>query len=223
MALVFSLLAVGPVRADLEITAQQDAGPVTVIVDDPVDFDVSGSSFNGTFGDFRFSAHAVSSNASAVSDISLTASILNVGTTTQTLTLQISQDNFTLPSPPSETLKSAIGGALPLSVAGDTISLNAYANNSNGLFDTVGATSSGLQSFTSPGGAAISFNSSSPVVPFNSSLPYSLTTIATITLAPGSSVNLGADPVVTPVPEPAELSLLLLGGLLALVRQRADL
>jgi len=208
-------------RADIELTAKEDSGPTVVIADDPVDFDPLGISFNGSFGDFRSTIHAISTNASAASDLSLISTITNTSSATHTLTIGLTQDNFTLPSPSSETLKSAIGGAFALSVAGDSISLTAYANNSNGLFDTVGATSPGAESATSPGGNAVPFSSGTTVVPFTrTSGLYSLTTMTTITLAPGSSVNFGADPVVA-VPEPAGLTLLCLGGMLALRRRRA--
>jgi hypothetical protein len=222
LVFITPFLLAGAVRADLEITLREDAGPVVLVADDPVDFDPTGSTFNGTFGNFLSNIHAASSNASAASFLSLTSSLSNTCTAPHTLTLEITQNNFTLPSPSLENLKSAIGGTFILSIAGDSISQTAYANNSNGLFDTIGAASPGVQTSTSPGGNAISFSSDSIVVPFTrTSGLYSLTTVTSITLAPGSTMNFAAAPVVTPVPEPGGLSLLSLAGLLALCRRRA--
>ncbi|HEV3080518.1 MAG TPA: hypothetical protein VGY66_12095, partial [Gemmataceae bacterium] len=87
LAAVLMLIAPQMARADLEVTFQQDAGVVTTVADNPVDFD--SVFFNGTYKAFKVTVFgAASDNATPTSDLmSSTTSLKNTDTVAHTITI----------------------------------------------------------------------------------------------------------------------------------------
>jgi len=209
LAAVLGLLAPQPARADMEVTFQQDAGPVTLVADNPVDFDAAG--FSGMYGKFKIVFFgATADNAVPISDLmSSTTSVKNTDTVAHTLTIGVTQDNYTLPGAAGSTLDltSHIGGTVTTGGAGQTLTFQSYANNSNGLFDisTPVVATTGTQS-PSVSITKSSFDSSpDPSADFpRTSALYSVTTYNIITLAPGGVINFSTtttlENAATPIP-----------------------
>jgi hypothetical protein len=223
LAAVLTLLVPQAVRADLEVTFQQDAGPVTMVADNPVDFD--SVFFNGTFGKFKVTVFgAASDNGTPTSDLmSSTTAIKNTDTVAHTITIGVTQDNYTLPGVSGTLLDmtSHIGGTVTTGGVGQTLTFQSYANNSNGLFDIT----TPVVATTGPQSPDISVTKSSfdsmpdpsAAFPRTSGL-YSVTTYNKITLAPGGVINFSTTttlelPAATPAPASLVLALTALPAL----------
>jgi hypothetical protein len=181
-----------PVRADLEVYLQEDSGPKVLVADNHVDFDPHGVGFNGTFGDFLVHLFgATSVNASPSDLMSWTSSIKNQGNKPHTLTIYVSQNNYTLPAGPLLDLTSHIMGTVMSGGSGQKLTFQSYANNSNGLFDTAAPVAT-----TGPQSPVISVTHSpydsepdpSAVFVRTSGL-YSITTTNALTLAVGGTLS----------------------------------
>ena len=196
-------------RAALEISLQEDGGPVTVI--GPA-ADFTDLSFNGTFGDFKIVFLGASSDNGTVGGMpadlmTSTTKVTNTSGATHTLVIGVTQTDYTLPGGPTSTdvMTSHIGGSVNTGGVGQTLTFQSYANNSNGLFDTVGATTTGPQSPDVTGSSSSSFDSEpDPSVLFpRSSAMYSVTTYNTITLVSGGTLNYASTTTITGTPAPA--------------------
>jgi hypothetical protein len=225
LAAVVGMLVPQQVRADLEVFLQEDAGPKVLVADNPVDFDPLGVGYNGYFGpggtsktsgDFLINFFgAASTNAASESDLmSSTTSIKNLASKSHTLTIYVSQDDYSLPGSAGSTLvmTSHIGGTVMTGGVGQTLTFQSYSNNSNGLFDTTGATTTGPQS------PVVSVTHSSydsepdPSTLFaRTSGLYSVTTSNAITLVVGGTLNFATTTTLelSAIPAPAGLVLAL--------------
>ena len=129
-------------HASLIISAQEagvNGGAITQVGVTGADF--TATSFTGAYGDFSISIFGGSSdNGATLSDLlSSTTSVKNLDTLTagaHTLTLYVSQTNYTLPSSLKLNMESGLGGTQSSGTVGLTGIFQAYAdagNNSNGL------------------------------------------------------------------------------------------
>jgi hypothetical protein len=223
LSAVVGLLLPQQVRADLEVFMQEDAGPKVLIADNPVDFDPLGAGYNGFFGpggtsktsgDFLINFFGASTvNAATLSDLmSSTTSIKNMDSKAHTLTIYVSQDNYTLPGSIGSPLlvTSHIGGTVTSGGIGQALTFQSFANNSNGLFDTTGASTTGPQS------PVVSITHSSfdsqpdPSTLFaRTSGFYSVTTSNAITLVPGGTLNFASSTTLELASTPAPAGLVL--------------
>jgi len=200
-------------RANTIFALSQDGGAFTTIATGASLTTISGS---GTFGDFTFSIIGVTSdNLPTLSDLLSSATrITNNSTATHTLSIRVSSQDFTFPSGSAVRVESGMGASL--SSGSLVATFQAYADDANTLAGTSDFTL-GLQlcsfniSTCDTGSASGIFDKTAG--------PYSLTTVANLTLSGGGIANFSAHENVTNVvPEPCSLALLssgllLLGGL----------
>jgi hypothetical protein len=203
---VFAMLTPLAARADMELTFQEDAGPVVVVDTEP---SFSGLSYNKTFGDFKVQFFgATADNATPTSDLmSSTTSLRNTSGVKHTLTIGVTETDYTLPGGAGSKLNmtSHIGGTVTSGGAGQALTFQSYAANSNADFDTTGVT-------TGPQSPTISMTKTSfdsmpdPSADFlRTGGMYSVTTYNTITLVPGGIINFSTSTTldvaaVTPAP-----------------------
>lgn len=194
--------------ANLTLYLQEDAGPIVQVATNPTNFDPLGVSFSGNFGSFAVSVQGGASFNSATQSglLNSTTSVTNTTGTTATLHLWVSQDSYTLPPGTPLAVESGLGGSL---LAG-TLALNdifqAYADSGNAQLGM--SFTNGPQTATPTGST---FDTGSAFGTFDRTGPYSLTSVANITLSGGGIANYSSQVNVTPVPEPATVALALTG------------
>jgi hypothetical protein len=213
LSAVLALVAPAAVRADMEVTFSE-TGFAPLTITNPVDF--SGISFNSTYGDFKIVFFgATSDNLTPTSDLmTSTTKITNTAGTTKTLTIDVTQTDYTLPGGVGSTLDmtSHIGGTVTTGGSGQKLKFESYASNSNLDFDTSGVTTGAQTPDISV--TKSSFDSSpDPDDPFvRTSGLYSVTANNDITLVGGGVINYSTSTTLTITPAPAGL-LLALGAI----------
>lgn len=210
LAILALLLATNSSRADLEIALQEagvNGGAITVVA---TGADFSAASFTGAYGDFSVKVFGGSSdNGATLSDLlQSTTSVTNTNATSAaTLHLYVSQTNYTLPTGANLSVESGLGGSVNQGTVGLTGIFQAYASNSNTLFDTTQFTN-GLQTATQTG---TTFDTGSAFGTFaRTSAMYSLTTEVNFTLSAGGQANYSSHENLT-APAPAGVVLALTG------------
>jgi hypothetical protein len=195
----------------------------------------------GTPGDVSYSAIFASSDSPGTSggaEVTLDhVKLTNLSNTTQTISITVADTDYSAPGGPGSTLSlfGSFSGTPDLGTSGlssGTASMSSYADPLDGpnastspvATTTVTSTASPTSFNTITG----SFAGATPVATFtrSNSAPalYSLAGVTTITLAPGSVLDLNNDTVTftnTVVPEPTSMALLASGGLLLMRRRRA--
>jgi hypothetical protein len=155
----------------------------------------------------------------------------NLSSTSQTIQIQISADQFTMPVGPNIALLSHVGGTVVVGTSGSTMSYQSCVNSADvlatvnplGSTCVAGAFASGLS--TPPVVSAGSFsNDKSAVIP-SLSAPYSIDEAFTITLAAGEDLNWSASTSLTTsaTVEPASILLAIAGLGLIFVRRNRGL
>jgi len=131
----------------------------------------------------------------------------NIGTSTATLQLYVSQTNYTLPVGTPLLVESGLGGSVENGTLGLTGIFQAYADSGNTLLG-MGYTN-GAQNATADGS---SFDTGSASGLFNRGVTnYSLTSVVTFTLSEGGLANFSDHVKVTAAPEPGAVALALTG------------
>ena len=204
-------------HATFELALQEagvNGGAVTVVASG-ADFTTIQYGFPtaATYGDFTVKVFSGSSdNGAGLSDLlSSTTSVANNSGTTKTLTLYVTQTNYTLPVGTKLAVESGLGGSL---VAGTTLGLTdifqAYADKNNNALGTADYTN-GPQNAVQMG-TTFDTGSASGVFTRIDGNAYSLTSVVTFTLSGGGTANYSDHINVTPTPAPST-SVLVLSGL----------
>jgi hypothetical protein len=217
-ALVGAVVLGAPTRARAEFAlflqeAGVNGGQITQVASGA---DFAGAMFNGTYGDFKVSfLGGAADNGATLSDLlSSTTAVTNTSGTTKTLNLWVSQNNYTLPAGSLLAGESGLGGSGTNGTLGLTGIFQAYADANNNLLakDTLtgGAAvtdfTNGPQNATPTG---TTFDTGSAIGLFTRTGPYSLTSVASITLSAGGTINYADHVNVTSVPAPAGVVLAL--------------
>jgi MYXO-CTERM domain-containing protein len=207
LALLALFLAATPSRATLEIALQEtgvNKGAIHVVKSGKDFTDVS---FTGTYGDFTIkNLGGVSDNGGTLSDLlSAATSVTNNSGTTKTLTIWITQTDYTLPSSTKLIVDSSLAGTVSKGTLGLKNIYQTYADKNNNAFGTSGFTD-GLQSATKKGST---YDTGSPTGIFKPTAkhPYSLTSQITFTLSGKATANFSSQINVTGTPAPGGLVL----------------
>jgi hypothetical protein len=212
LAAVLAFLAPGMVRADLEIQLSEDGGPATTVFMSPPGSPPQSGGFLGTFMDFSVNISVSDSQKSTSSHLlSAVADFTNNASSTHTLHITVSQNNYSLPgsSGSTLTLDSQVNPTEGFDEfgPGQQLVFQSYANNSNMLLDTSGST---------PGPQTIDLNTLTPgssdkMTTFaRTTSMYSLTTTSAVTVVAGGTGTYSANTsLITSVPAPGGLVLAL--------------
>jgi len=214
-ALIGAAILGAPTQANAAFQlALQEAGingGAITVVSSGSDFQAGGITFSGVYGDFTVSILGGTSNNGALQSniLSSTTSVTNNDGAGKTLNLFVTQTNYTLPTGTSLAVESGLGGSL---IGISTVTLagifQAYAdknNNALGLTDFTNGTQTATQSGTT-------YDTGSAVGAFTRlATPYSLTSVARLTISAGGTVNYSDHVNVTATPEPATVVLALTG------------
>jgi len=180
----------------------QDGGAYTTIASGA---SLSSASGSGVFGDFTFKIIGVSTdNSLTLSDLlSSTTSIMNNSTAPHTISILVSSQDYTLPVGTGVRVESGMGASL--SAGSLTATFQSYADKANvlgGISDfTLGLQTCSFNGSTCDTGSATGIFT-------KTSAPYSLTSVARLTLSGGAVANFSTHENVTSVPEPSSLVLL---------------
>lgn len=195
----------------------------------------------GTPADVSYSAIFASSDSPGTSggaEVTLDhVKLTNLSNTTQTISITVADTDYSAPGGPGSTLSlfGSFSGTPDLGTSGlssGTASMSSYADPLDGpnastspIATTTVTTTVTPTAFTTITG---SFAGATPVAMFTRSNSgpalYSLAGVTTVSLAPGSVLDLNNDTVTfsgTVVPEPTSLTLLASAGLLLMRRRRA--
>ncbi len=164
----------------------------------------SNSNFNG----FAITMLATSSNSPGSSSIAYltgsTLSIKNNNSTTSTIYISLGDGDFTSPTAPGALLmNSHIGTTTVVNDASNKMTFQSYVNTDNSQNGTTGITT-GPQTpnITSGSSSNDAFKTITSL-----SGPYSITETFAITLSAGSQINFATNTSLSPVPEPASMTL----------------
>lgn len=163
---------------------------------------------NTNFNGFAITMLATSSNSPGSSSIAFltgsTLSIKNNNSTTATLYISLGDINFTSPTtPPALIMNSHIGTTTVVNNSANKMTFQSYVNPDNSQNGTTGITT-GPQN---PNITASSSNNDAFKTITSLSGPYSITETFAITLGAGSQINFATNTTLSPVPEPASLTL----------------
>jgi len=210
-------------RAEFRLSLQEagvNGGAITQVA---TGGDFTPLQFSGTYGDFSVTFFgATSTNGASLSDImSSTTTIVNLNGSSRTLTMYVSQTNFTLPTGPKLNVESGQSGTLTSGTVVLANQFQAYADAGNSI-NGIGGFTNGAQTATQTGST---FDTGSANGLFTrGSGSYSLTTVSTLNLSGGAILNLSNHENVTPVPVPAGVVLAISGlpflGIGAWLRRR---
>jgi hypothetical protein len=202
-----------PARATFQLALQEagvNGGAITV-VQSGTDFQAGGISFSGVYGDFTVSVlGGTSTNGALLSTLlsSTTNVTNNDGAAAHTLHLYVTQTNYTLPAGTNLNVESGLGGSTTTGTVAFPGIFQGYADKNNNAF--------GLADFTNgpqtavPTGTTFDTGSATGLFP-RLGTPYSLTSVANLTLGAGAIVNYSDHIKVTAVPAPAAVVLALTG------------
>jgi hypothetical protein len=199
-------------RATFQLALQEagvNGGAITVVASGS-DFQAGGIFFSGVYGDFTVSILGGTSNNGATMSnlLSSTTSVTNNDGTGKVLNLYVTQTNYTLPAGSPLVFESGLGGSL---IGGSTVGLTgifqAYADAGNNAFGTTDFTN-GPQNATQTG---TTFDTGSAASLFNRAGSYSLTSVASLEINGGGTVNYSDHINVTATPAPAGVVLALTG------------
>jgi hypothetical protein len=173
-----------------------------------------------TLGAFLVTVPALQDNSpgtpSLANLLSSTLSVTNNSGSTASIIFAFSDTGYTAPvAPPPVALSSAIGGSVNTGSSKNLLSFTSCVSSTDtNLTSCSGATAStntGTPAIT----AATSFSNDEGTTLSMLTSPYSITSILDLTLGAGSLLNFASNAKISPVPEPATLSILGT-GLLAL-------
>ncbi len=169
--------------------------------------DFTSLSFTHTYGDFTILVFGGGSTnaANKSSLLSSTTDVSNNSATVHTLTITITQTNYSLPTGPNLNVESGMGGTVNSGVLGPLGIFQAYADATNAAFGT--GFTNGPQNDTMLGST---FDTGSANGLFTRGAgDYSITSVATLTLSGGGVINYSNHVNATAVPVPAGVVLAL--------------
>jgi len=232
LAGIVALGATTAAHADLIITAAEDGGTATTLVDvvgTPGPFPGLNGSFSGTIGDFQITIQggfATTNAAGALSQLlSSAVALTNTSGANHTLDLTVAGTGYTSPTaPPALKFSSSIGGTTVTGGAGNVLAFNAYVDPTN-TPTTAGAFSNGLQTTPITEGSNTGWNTGQADSVISSlASPYAMLHTVDFSLDGGASLGYQASQSLTAVPEPGTVAMALTGlpilGLLWARRRR---
>ncbi len=220
-------------KATLEMTlsTSDGAAPVTVVDNGAGDTNpaVGQITFAGAVGNFSTVITAGTSNSPGANGVSIlqthNISVRDNTASRDTLTFSMSDTGFSNPEGTALQLGSSFAGTFLSTTAGESVTFQSYADNTNTQFGT--ATTAGLHSATLSNGspAPVGFSTPDRTAAFSSTGPYSLSDVTTISLSANGQANVsGTTDVIqgagAPTPEPASLGVLALGAAALLAKRR---
>jgi hypothetical protein len=226
LALVALLFSASPSRADLELALSEDGGSRTVVA---TGASFTAASFTGNFGGATGNDFTVtilggsSSNGATLSDLlSSTVRVTNNTGAQHTLQIFLTQTDYTLPAGTPLSVESGLGGTVNVGTVGLKGIFQGYADRNNGLFGTSDFTNGPQDAKLT--GSTLDTGSATGSFPRTAGQSYSLTSITTLAMSGGGSLNYANHINVTStavVPAPAGLVLAASGAVaLALARLR---
>ena len=216
MAVAIGLVVLGsPPRAsaDFVLALQADGGPVTVVATAPSFTPVTAS---GIFGNYTYTFFsAVATNGAGGSNLlSSTTEIQALTADPHTLSLLVSNQDYTLPADTLLAVRSGLGGTYGSAMGFiGAATFQMWADAGNGLLSMSGFTN-GLQVANPASGNAVTFDTGAdPTGIFTrlAGLPFSVTDITTITTSGIGNVNYSNHVRLAAVPEPGLLLVGLMG------------
>jgi archaellum component FlaG (FlaF/FlaG flagellin family) len=167
-------------------------------------------SVSGTFGDFTvtFFGSTSTNNATLSSLLSSTTSVTNNSGAAHTLRLIVTQTNFTLPTGPGLNVESGMGGTVNIGVLGPLGVFQAYADKNNNAFG-MGDFTNGPQNDTQLGSTFDTGSANGLFI--RNATPFSVTSVAKLTMSGGGNVNYSNHVNLTAVPAPAGVVMALTG------------
>lgn len=183
---------------------------------------------NTVVAGFGVSITVAASNSPGTSSVGVlnvqTLNIQNLGGATASLTVRVSDNNYTAPGAIGwlMDLASSAGGTFTGGNVGDSLSFQSFADGTNAQPATAFAMP--VQPFSKLTTLPTESFDNTITAQFTRGAAYSLTNITSVTLSAGAQASFSGNTTATaaepPVPEPTGVAALLLGGLLATRRRR---